>query len=245
MSMCTSCGCETRGALRRWTDVTRGLRASDARLARANRHWFTARSLLALNVTGSPGAGKTTLMEEVTARLMGVLPVSVLEGGPAWERDAARLARVGAAVVQIETERGIPLDATIVAHGVRALLPAKRGLLFIDNPAELDRWAQLDLGEGARVLVSSLATGENEPELYPQAYQAADLLVFTKLDLAARRGVSVQRSMDYARSVHPGLEMLCVSAHSGQGIDAFCAWLLLRAARMSSESSSGSPAWPL
>jgi hydrogenase nickel incorporation protein HypB len=199
------------------------LLSKNARLAERNRTWLAARELRVINLIGSPGAGKTALLEASIPRL-GAAQVTVLEGDQATARDAERIAGTGCAVVQINTGTGCHLDAAMVERGLAQLEPRPGGVVFVENVGNLVCPALFDLGEAAKAVVLSVAEGEDKPLKYPHVFAAASLMVLSKVDLLPHVQFDVARCLAYARQINPRLEVLEVSARTGEGIDAWCSW---------------------
>jgi hydrogenase nickel incorporation protein HypB len=194
-------------------------------LAAVNRRWLAERGILALNLMSSPGAGKTTLLERTIADLAGELPVSVVEGDQETLLDAQRISDTGCRVVQINTGSGCHLDAEMVDRGLRTLAPESDSVLFIENVGNLVCPALFDLGETAKVVITSTTEGEDKPLKYPQMFAAADLVLLNKVDLLPYLSFDVDRCLAGVRRVNPRAEILLVSATRGDGLPAWYDWL--------------------
>jgi hydrogenase nickel incorporation protein HypB len=205
--------------------VERDLLAKNDRLAAANRAAFAACGVFALNFVSSPGSGKTTLLVRTIEALRGRVPIAVIEGDQQTSLDAERIRAAGARAVQVNTGSGCHLDAAMVGEAARRLAPLEEGLLFIENVGNLVCPAAFDLGEAHKVLVLSLTEGEDKPLKYPDMFRRARLLLMNKIDLAPHLDFDVERCEQNARRVNPALELLRVSARSGEGFDAWLAWL--------------------
>jgi hydrogenase nickel incorporation protein HypB len=202
--------------------------AKNDRLAAENRRAVGAGRIAVVNMIGSPGAGKTTLLEATIRRLNGEIPLAVLEGDQATDRDARRIERAGARVVQINTGAGCHLDASMVAAGLRAVEPSTPRLVLVENVGNLLCPALFDLGERSKIVVMSVAEGDDKPLKYPYVFRAASLLVITKTDLLPYVDFDVERCIAHARSVRPRLEVMRVSPRRTDGVDdvePFCAFL--------------------
>jgi hydrogenase nickel incorporation protein HypB len=174
---------------------------------------------------GSPGCGKTTLLE-ATAKKLGIdLRCGVLEGDLATTRDAERIAATEAPVVQVLTEGGCHLDATTVAAALQKLPLADLDVLFIENVGNLVCPAHFELGESRRVVVLSVAEGDDKPMKYPYMFQRADVVVVSKIDLLAHCRFSLDRVREDLGRVNPNVPLLEVSAFDGSGIDAWIGWV--------------------
>jgi hydrogenase nickel incorporation protein HypB len=212
-------------AARELVSFEQALLAKNARFADENRARFRAQGIFALNLMSSPGAGKTTLLERVIATLRGELGLYVIEGDQATDNDARRIRAAGARAVQINTGAGCHLDAHRVGHAARELGPERGGLLLVENVGNLVCPALFDLGEAARVVVLSVTEGEDKPLKYPHMFRASDVLVVNKLDLLPYVMCDLERMIENALRVRPGLRVFRVSATSGAGLDELCAWL--------------------
>lgn len=214
----------------------RDLLAKNDAIAAEVRARLAARRILALNLLSSPGAGKTTLLEATLSRLAGRVPVAVIEGDQAGSRDAERIRATGTPAVQINTGKGCHLDAAMVARALDRLDPPEGALLFVENVGNLVCPAGFDLGEAHKVVLCSLAEGEDKPLKYPDAFAASTLLLVTKLDLAPHVGVDPATLVANARKIRPDIAAIRLSARSGEGMERWLAWLeAARAQRLAAE----------
>jgi len=203
----------------------RDLLAKNAALAARNRSAFAAGRIAVFNLIGSPGAGKTALLEATIRRLGRLIPLAVLEGDQATDNDAKRIERAGCRVIQINTGTGCHLDASMIENGVRALGAARESVVFVENVGNLVCPALFDLGELAKIVVMSVTEGEDKPLKYPHIFRAAELLVLTKIDLQPLVKLDEKRCIAHAREINPRLQVLRVAASTGEGMDAFCGWV--------------------
>jgi hydrogenase nickel incorporation protein HypB len=222
------------------------------RLAALNRAHFEQHGIAAFNLVSSPGSGKTTLLCATVQALQQrspQTPVGVIEGDQQTSNDADRIRATGVPAIQINTGKGCHLDARMVADAF-ARLPlhahdhghghdhahahdhghddgaAAPSLLFIENVGNLVCPAMWDLGERAKVAILSVTEGEDKPLKYPDMFAAAQLMVLNKTDLLPHVDFHVPRCIEYARRVNPGIEVLLLSARTGDGMDAWLDWLL-------------------
>jgi hydrogenase nickel incorporation protein HypB len=193
--------------------------------AERNRGWFAGREVFAVNLMSSPGAGKTSILERTIRDLRATMPISVLEGDQATSTDSDRIRATGAAVVQINTGAGCHLDAHMVAHGVERLGLSRGSVLLIENVGNLVCPALFDLGERAKVVVMSVTEGDDKPQKYPHMFRAGQMLLINKLDLLPYVRFDVERCIDSARRINPALEVLLLSAETGEGMQAWYQWL--------------------
>ncbi|WP_259460550.1 hydrogenase nickel incorporation protein HypB [Paraburkholderia sp. BL23I1N1] len=208
--------------------------AKNQLLAERNRGWLAGRSILAVNLMSSPGAGKTTLLERTIHDLGETWPLTVIEGDQATLNDAERIRATGARVVQINTGTGCHLDAEMASRALTQLDPPMHSVVMIENVGNLVCPALFDLGEGAKVLILSVTEGEDKPIKYPHMFRACSLLLLNKIDLLPYLRFDVERCIDYALRVNPRIEVLRVSAQSGEGMAAWYSWVRGKCADFSS-----------
>ena len=228
--MCTTCGCEHDHTHDRVVPVEQDILARNDAEARANRRRFAARGLFALNLVSSPGSGKTTLLVETIRRLGGRATICVIEGDQQTSKDADRIRATGARAIQVNTGKGCHLDASMVGYALDELDPPKGSVLMIENVGNLVCPAAFDLGEAHKVVVLSVTEGEDKPLKYPDMFAAADLMVLNKCDLLPYLEFDAGLVEDNARRVNPAIQVLRVSAKSGEGMDAWLGWVLEGAA---------------
>ena len=196
------------------------------RLAERHRGFFRARGILAVNVLSSPGSGKTTLLRETVRRLAKRLKCAVIVGDLATDNDARRLREAGAPVVQINTGTVCHLEADMVARALRQLDLNGLELLIIENVGNLVCPASFDLGEDLRVVLSSVAEGEDKPLKYPPMFHSANVVVVSKLDLAQICECQLDVVRANLRHITPQAEVFELSAKTGAGMDAWCEFLV-------------------
>jgi hydrogenase nickel incorporation protein HypB len=243
--MCGTCGCghtltkpaqrkAAHGAVQyrstsntetRRVRVERDLLAENDALASQNRARFAAQNVLALNLVSSPGSGKTTLLVRTLNELRGQVPLAVVEGDQQTENDAERIRATGAPAIQINTGKGCHLDAAMVSHAAEELPAVEGGVLFIENVGNLVCPASFDLGEAAKVVVLSVTEGEDKPLKYPDMFRAAKLMLLNKCDLLPYLSFDVKAAEANARRVNPDIEIIRISATSGEGMQDWLAWL--------------------
>jgi hydrogenase nickel incorporation protein HypB len=234
--MCATCGCGSDSeheheAYHHHQERARIVRLEkeildkNAAHARDNRAWLSARRVAAINLVGAPGSGKTTLLEAALRMLAGLFPVSVIEGDQETERDAARVRAAGGRALQLNTGTGCHLDAHSVGHALKELDPPPRSLVVIENVGNLVCPALFDLGERSKVVVLSVTEGEDKPAKYPHMFRVSELLLLNKVDLQPHLRFDVERCLAHAREVNPKQRVMQLSATTGHGLDAWCAWL--------------------
>ncbi len=203
-------------------------------IARANREDFDSAAVRVVNLMSAPGAGKTTLLE-AALRELGPVRAGVLEGDVQGSLDADRIAHLHIPVVQLNTGSGFGgechLDANMVRSALPALPLAQLDLLIVENVGNLVCPAEFRIGEDARVMISSVTEGEDKPLKYPLMFRACELVVINKIDLLAHLDFDLDRFLHHLDGVHPGVPRMLLSAKTGEGVEAFRAWLRALAAR--------------
>jgi len=196
-------------------------------IARANRDDFDRHDVTVVNLMSAPGAGKTTLLERVLHDLP--LRAGVLEGDVQGSYDADRLASLHVPVTQLNTDPGFGgechLDANMVRSALPALPLADIDLLVIENVGNLVCPAEFRVGEDARVMICSVAEGEDKPLKYPLMFRTCELVLINKIDLLPHLDFDMEQFLHNLDAVHPGVPRMQVSARTGEGIDAWRDWL--------------------
>ena len=190
-----------------------------------NRQYFAEHGLFAINLVSSPGSGKTTLLVKTIEMLADKVSVAVVEGDQQTSNDADRIRATGAAAIQVNTGKGCHLDAHMVGHALERLNLPDDSLLMIENVGNLVCPAAFDLGEAHKVVILSVTEGEDKPLKYPDMFHAADLMILNKVDLLPYLTFDVDKCIEYAHRINPKLEVLKVSATTGEGMQRWLAWL--------------------
>lgn len=206
------------------------LKAND-QLAAENREHFRAVGVFVVNIMGSPGGGKTSLIESLYPRLPIKRGLSVIEGDLAGTLDADRLAARGIPAVQIATEGICHLDANMISVASRELDLKKCDWLFIENVGNLVCPAGFDLGENARLVLLSVPEGDDKVVKYPTVFQSSNAVVISKIDLLPHFDFRVERVKEDLRKLNPEAPVFPVSAKTGEGIEEVVAWLAKAADR--------------
>ncbi|WP_370318476.1 hydrogenase nickel incorporation protein HypB [Oricola sp.] len=194
--------------------------------AAENRSFFAAHGILALNLVSSPGSGKTSLLVKTIGMLGDRLKSYVVEGDQQTANDAERIRATGAPAIQINTGKGCHLDGHMVGHAVEHLAPSDGSVVFIENVGNLVCPAAFDLGEAHKVAILSVTEGEDKPIKYPDMFAASDLVLVNKTDLLPHLDFDVEEAIANARKVNSAIKVLKVSARTGEGMDAWLAWIM-------------------
>ena len=199
--------------------------AKNDSLAALNRHNLQERGITTVNLMSSPGSGKTTLLENTVRALTGTRETVVIEGDQETLLDAQRIRATGSRVVQINTGAGCHLDAQMLGSGLTELAPPDGSLVFVENVGNLVCPALFDLGETARVVITSVTEGADKPAKYPYMFRTADLVLLNKIDLLPYVDFDVELCLDLITRLKPDAQILQVSATRGDGLAGWHSWL--------------------
>lgn len=202
----------------RLVEIRKDVLKHNDEVARALRARFREAGVYTVSLVSSPGSGKTTLLEKTLALLQPHLRVAVLVGDLATDNDAVRLARAQAAVRQITTGTLCHLEAAMVEGALEGWNLENLDFLFIENVGNLVCPASYDLGENLRFVLLSVTEGEDKPLKYPPIFNTADVAVITKIDLAAAVEYDWQAVERNIQAVRPGMQIVKVSAKTGEGM---------------------------
>jgi hydrogenase nickel incorporation protein HypB len=209
--------------------VLRGVLDANDLIAKENRKHFDAHGCFVVNLMSAPGSGKTTILERTIQALRGRLQAAVIEGDVQGTLDADRLAPLGVPVVQINTDPHFGGDCHLDARMIRNALPVLDldgvDVLFIENVGNLVCPAEFSVGEDRKVMVLSIAEGEDKPLKYPLMFRVSQLLLLNKLDLLEHLDFDLAWFRANAARVNPALPLIELSARTGQGFQAWVDWL--------------------
>jgi hydrogenase nickel incorporation protein HypB len=222
--MCSTCGCGDPELVP--VELHERILAGNDRDARHNREHFLEAGVLALNLMGSPGSGKTAVLE-ATARAAAPRGwrLGAVSADLATDNDAVRLSRAGIPCRAITTGQACHLDAGLVHRALHDIPWQETDIFFIENVGNLVCPAIYDLGQAANVVVLSVTEGEDKPLKYPTMFLAADLVLVSKCDLLPHLDLDLARLEDALARVMPSPRVLRVSARTGEGLDRWVAWL--------------------
>jgi len=194
-------------------------------LAAELRELFKKEGVTVLNIVSAPGSGKTSLLEKTLASLSRGLSVGVIEGDVQTDNDAARIAKTGVPVHQIQTGGACHLEAEMVLKTLDHFPLEDLDLLIIENVGNLVCPSAFDLGEDKRVVVISTTEGDDKPVKYPAMFRTADVMVVNKVDLLPHTDFDVEAVIRHARSLNPGITVLQTSCRTGEGLDEWAAFV--------------------
>lgn len=207
--------------------IVENILSANDRLAEQNRASLDAARLFAINLMASPGAGKTSLIEQTLPRLKDQLRIAVIDGDIATSIDADRASAAGAlASIQVNTGGECHLDAVMLHGALEQLDLMQYNLLIVENVGNLVCPAEFRLGTHKSILIASIPEGDDKPYKYPGMYRGVDALVINKIDLLPY----VPFRMDYfqrgVEALNPGVRTFPLSCRTGEGMDTWINWLL-------------------
>ncbi len=205
--------------------VVRRIMEANEQHAEVVRQRLREAGVVALNLISAPGSGKTSLIECAIRELKGKVNIGVIEGDPDTTRDAERIARLDVPVVQINTEGGCHLEATMVLRALDEIDLNALQLLFIENVGNLVCPVVFDLGETHRVAVVSAAEGHDKPAKYPALFRTAQVTVLNKVDLIPYLDFDESQFTADVRRLNPDMPILRVSCRTGEGVVEWVRWL--------------------
>ena len=211
---------------RKLIEIEMDVLSKNNHLASHDREHFNQANQLVLNLVSSPGSGKTTLLTETLKRIQqSDRACAVIEGDQQTTNDADRIRETGVDAIQVNTGKGCHLDAKMVHDACHQLGLEQDGLLFIENVGNLVCPASFDLGEKYKVAILSVTEGEDKPLKYPNMFAASQLMIINKIDLLPYVAFDVEACIENARKVNPYIQVLKLSATTGEGMEAWLDWL--------------------
>ncbi len=205
--------------------VYRDLMGANDKWAGKTRSLLREKNVILLNMIGSPGAGKTLLLENIVRSLSNKRRFAVLEGDVETTRDAERLAKVDCIVSQLLSGGACHLEAKLVHYALRDLPLNELDMVIVENVGNLVCPAEFDIGEHGKVAILSVTEGEDKPVKYPLLFREAKAVVLTKIDLLPHLNFNMNTCLDFIQQVNSTLPIFQVSALSGKGIHAWINWI--------------------
>ena len=205
--------------------VVKNILDANSRIAQENRKLFDSHGLTVINLMSSPGAGKTTVLEQMGTHFEGLLKIGVIEGDIQTTLDAERVAAAGLQAVQIETDGACHLDANMIQNALENLDINGLDLLVVENVGNLVCPAEFNVGEDHKVMMLSVTEGDDKPYKYPLMFKESQVLLISKVDLLPYLRCDVEKIKEAARSINPDLIIFEISSYTGQGLDDWHNWI--------------------
>ena len=207
-------------------EVKRSVFADNDADAERLRQQLQQEKTFLLNLMSSPGAGKTTLLRRIAAELEGKLRFAVMEADVDSDVDARAMRQIGVDSIQIHTGGMCHLDADMARQGLQELGSADYDLVILENVGNLICTAAFDTGAAKNMTILSVPEGHDKPLKYPKMYEACQLLVVNKIDVLDYFDFDCDKAVEYARMRNPDIEVLFVSAKTGEGVEQVAEWIL-------------------
>jgi len=205
--------------------VVEQILSANDQLAASNRTRLDAAGVFTVNLMASPGAGKTSLIIRTVEPLREDFRIGAVDGDIATTLDADRIAAVGVPTVQINTGGACHLDAAMLQSALPQLPLEELDLLIVENVGNLVCPASFKLGEHRSVLIASVPEGDDKPYKYPVMYRGVDAVVLNKMDVLTAFEFDVDYFRRGVEALNPGLAFFPLSCKTGEGLDAWLAWL--------------------
>ena len=210
-------------------NIGKKILSANEEYARKNSSFLAEQKKLCLNMISSPGSGKTTILARTITELKDKIKIGVIEGDIKTDIDAERIRATKAPAVQINTDGACHLSAVQVSRALENLPVQDLNLIFIENVGNLVCPSSFELGENGKVVVLSVAEGDDKPAKYPGIFAKSKVLLVNKIDLLAA-GVQVdfdiERVKADVRKLNKDIEIFPISAKSGEGFTDWCDWLV-------------------
>ncbi|MDQ0202382.1 hydrogenase nickel incorporation protein HypB [Pectinatus haikarae] len=205
--------------------VMQDILGSNDKLAAENKKIFDEYGIFVLNLIGSPGAGKTSLLEKTIGSLKNHLRLAVIEGDLFTSKDADRIADHDVPVIQINTSGGCHLDAMMVKKVLSKLDLQNLDLVIIENVGNLVCPAEFNIGEDTKAVVLSITEGDDKPLKYPLIFKEASAVVLNKIDILPFTNFDMENARHDINCLHPGISIIETSCRTDNGLDQWCSWL--------------------
>ncbi|KXS45350.1 MAG: hydrogenase nickel incorporation protein HypB [Candidatus Frackibacter sp. T328-2] len=203
------------------------LQANDV-LADCNQRLLREKNIWSINFMGSPGAGKTTILEKTVKELRNTLDIGVIEGDIYTAKDAERIEKYDIPVIQINTDGGCHLDANMVQKALEEFDLNLLNLMVIENVGNLVCPSDFALGEEAKVMAMSITEGADKPLKYPSMFRNSEVLLLNKMDLLPACDFDMDAFEEDVYSINPGIEIIKVSAIKEEGLEEWYQWLIAK-----------------
>ena len=206
-------------------EVMKNILGENDKIAEENRNFFKEKNVFVINLMGSPGSGKTSLLELTIANLKDKVKMAVIEGDLFTAKDAERIERHNVPVIQINTAGGCHLDAAMVKRAASSLDLDSLDLIIVENVGNLVCPAEFDVGEHEKVVVLSITEGDDKPLKYPLIFKESAVAILNKVDILPFTNFDMQSARDDLTALNPQIKIIETSCTKDTGIDIWTDWL--------------------
>ncbi|MBR6012908.1 MAG: hydrogenase nickel incorporation protein HypB [Selenomonadaceae bacterium] len=208
--------------------VMKNILGENDKFAEENRKIFAEKNILVMNLMGSPGSGKTSLLEKILQKISSEFKTAVIEGDLFTAKDAQRIENLSVEVVQINTSGGCHLDAQMIKRAAESLNLDELNFLIIENVGNLVCPAEFDLGENFKTAVLSITEGDDKPLKYPLIFKESEVVILNKIDLIPFTNFNLKNAREDLTTIHPNIKIFETSCTKGDGMESFCEFLRTR-----------------
>ena len=206
-------------------EIKENVLANNDRQAARLREDLKKDGVFLLNLMSSPGSGKTTTLCATLRALREEMRIAVMEADIDSDVDARTVEAAGAKAIQLHTGGMCHLDAGMTRQGVDALGTDGMDLVFLENVGNLVCPAEFDTGAAKNAMILSVPEGDDKPLKYPLMFTVCDVLLINKIDVLPYFDFDLAACEERARKLNPKLEIIPLSARTGEGVDRWCDWL--------------------
>lgn len=203
--------------------IMKNIMYANDRIAKENRKFFKENNIKVINIMASPGSGKTSVILKIIAALKKDIKIYVIEGDIASSIDAEKIEQQGIPVVQINTDGGCHLDANMIKTVIEDMNIEQDSILLIENVGNLVCPSTFDLGEGVKMVVSSVPEGHDKPYKYISMFEAADVIILNKIDLIPYIDFNKEEYYKGIRVLNEAVPVFEISCRTNEGIKQLCA----------------------
>jgi len=206
-------------------NVVKNVLDANNRIAMENRALFDEKNIFVINLMSSPGAGKTTLVEETIKALKDTFSIAVIEGDIQDTYDADRIAKFDIPVVQINTGGACHIDGNMIRETFPGFNLDEIDFIINENVGNLVCPAEFSIGENIKVMILSTPEGADKPMKYPLMFKESTALIINKTDLMPYVNFDMEKAVKDAMSINPDLNIFKVSCKTGEGLDKWVSWM--------------------
>ncbi|MCL4473619.1 MAG: hydrogenase nickel incorporation protein HypB [Actinobacteria bacterium] len=206
-------------------EVRKNILATNAAMAAENRQRLEDNGVCMINVMASPGAGKTSVITRAIEGTRDRLNLAVIEGDIASEIDSLAIEAMDIPAIQINTGGSCHLTAAMISSALDHLGLDRLDLIFIENVGNLVCPAEFDLGETGRLVIASVAEGDDKPYKYPLIFRAVDAILVNKIDLVDHCDFDLDQFREVVGGLNPEAPVIELSCREGAGLEDWCGWL--------------------
>ena len=202
------------------------IQADNEKEAASTRSFLVNEKVFFVNLMGSPGAGKTSVLLQIIKKLKNEIRIGVMEADVDSAVDAETIANAGVKVIQLHSGGLCHMDADMTRRGIDRFGVKDIDLMFLENIGNLVCPAEFDVGSDIRIMILSVPEGDDKPLKYPLMFTVSDVMIINKIDTMPVFNFNVDKCVERARKLNPNIKVFPVSARTGEGFDELCAWLI-------------------